>query len=868
MKKILFIFLISLVTSQAIKLLSTEDWTIESDIPSGQIIYHYYLPKKSIPYGGISIYLVSIFQSEAHVYLEDYDSDSGEIPNDYVPSIAGKTEFPLRKIKNSNYFMILFERKSKFKIITIVIDNSKDDLTRSFKIFGIEPMMGSPILSKGSSVLIKLNQNTPKVMQLTALHPEDNGFTIIGFVSSNNKLLKIIPESKLTDSQEVFLKKAEVISIPKYATMQHQFIYYAIFFGEIEESFYFSYTYTEFQTLYFADKEERTNDRSYDVKVDNAYQPFFALGEYSMESDSLIYLEEVFGNITSYYSNSLYGKNVNNFLPDQNNGIKLNSNFIRAYSDVDIISVNCDSMCMFNLHIISLNTMASNKLSLGKNTYVLLNKFIEKEKTLELDFSIDNEKYYEISSINNKEATFYFMDESKNMIPNIRKFNYLNGTYFEKIPFNAKYIKLETQIGEDVLIVIKAMRESAYKVIPEEGKQTINTNNILIPFKQNREYYKIKIDLETSGYNFLYNVNYGDVKYVCESDVILPTANRTNNNHHFEILNPYLTKIGDISEDQKFYYSFTFNDTSSAINLNVEYIPKATGEMLNKDKTYHLDKYTKTSIQQNDDINKALLVIISKCDNKKFVDTYLSYNYIDLIRIYVNKNLFIQTFDDRQYSFDIKFDSSSSKYNLTPINFYYNYINKDSNDYLMYSNIMKEDFIVEYQHRLVNKKFTHISLTNPFAEQKKNQNYTFEIYQISNESLVNSCDKSKGKFIKNITSNLSEIDTDIEINRKQDSYLLVVLSNEYTNLPEIYYSPIKINRTRSGGSILFYVVIILAVLLVICIIGWTVYVCKYRATKNYEKSVKEINGLQNDNYGTSLVSTRSKDDEKEEQYIS
>ena len=56
-----------------------------------------------------------------------------------------------------------------------------------------------------------------------------------------------------------------------------------------------------------------------------------ALRVYDSGSDSLIYLNEVFGKTAVYYSINLVGKTIKNMLSDVNEWVKLNNDFLRVY---------------------------------------------------------------------------------------------------------------------------------------------------------------------------------------------------------------------------------------------------------------------------------------------------------------------------------------------------------------------------------------------------------------------------------------------------------------------------------------------------------------------------------------------------------
>ena len=403
-----------------VKELSTGNYT-EETISDASFKLYYSLKNTGEKVSGASLYLENIPQENVKVYLDDYNSET--IAEDFIPKTDGKEEYILHKIRNENidhYYMMIFNQTENVnnKIISIVINNINSSDPK-FKIIGIKPESAIPTLGTSYLKFIKIKQNIPLIIPINLMRSRNHGLTYMFFVPSKLDHIKLIHESKLYDGEVILLNKAEVLTFPKLAEENERFNYYAIIFGQKEEKTQFSVVTTELQTLYFSNKEERTNDRSYDIRIENAYQKFFALGEYESESDSLIYLEEVLGRLTTYYSNTLNGKTIKNMLPDEKDGVKLNNDFLRVYSDIDILTVYCDSMCMFNLHMISMTSINSNTTEVGKTKYILLNKYIQKERKIEIiNNNLNNEKtlFYEVASIDKKDVSFEFLDESNNKI--------------------------------------------------------------------------------------------------------------------------------------------------------------------------------------------------------------------------------------------------------------------------------------------------------------------------------------------------------------------------------------------------------------------------------------------------------------------
>ena len=870
---ILYTFLIcfQLLLTANVNELKIEEYTEVQISTSSQTKLHYYLSKSSGEVGGVSFYLDNIPQDKIHVYLQDYDSET--IAEDYTPSLDGKAEYILHKIhnyQNDNYFLSTFKYASnaKYKIISIIIDNLTSG-TPVFKIAGIELRSSIPIIGQSVTNFIRVTENIPTLIAVKITKTSHHGLSFIFFIPSRIEQLKVLSEDNLSDGEVLLLNKAEVISYPNFGD-NNLITYYAIIYSSKNERVKLNCVFSEYQTLYFANKEERTNDRSYDVKVYNAYEKFFALGEYESESDSLIYLEEVFGGTTAYYSNNLDGKTIKNMLPDVNDGVKLNNDFLRVYSDLDILTVYCDSMCMFNLHIISMKSINLDTTEVGKTKYILLNKYIQSVRTIEI---IDNnptlgDLFYEVASIDCKDISFQFFDENNSSVSNNYELNYYAGEYHEEaLPRNAKYLTVKTDLGEDVLVVFKVYYKNKYTIYSNEGTYQINSKNILIPFRHDRDYYKIIIDVKTPGTNFLYNVNYGDTAFVCDSDIIIRTANRTNKEHHFEILNPYLTKIGTINKTQSFYYSFTFNDISSMASdsLKISYIEKNKHIVLGKDKINYLTASSLNSLEQNDSKNKNLLLIMNKCNSKVDLNAYLSYNDIDLVQMYLDKNIYTKILDDKQYTFDLRIETNEKKDDFPPIHFYYTYIDKDNEfENSLYANIANEDFSVEYKYELTENNSTIFTWGNILAKrQSGNVNYTYEIYTFKDEKSANSCDQLDGKFITSFVSNSSVITQNITIDRSEDIYVLILMRTEDAKKPQIYYTPIKVfkssvseaekykHKAETTKTVLI-IVIGVSVLVILSIIGFSFWYIKTK-TPDYNHLKNQVNSMEANPYGTSLV---------------
>ena len=867
-----FIICFQLLLAANVNELKTEEY-MEVQIPtSSQTKLHYYLSKPNDDIGGVSFYLENIPQDKIHVYLQDYDSET--IAEDYTPSLDGKTEYILHKIhnyQNDNYFLMTFKyaTNSKYKIISIVIDNLTSG-TPIFKIAGIEPRSNIPVLGQSITTVVKVKENIPAIIAVKIMKTSHHGLSFIFFIPSRIEHLKVLTEDNLSVGEVLLLNKAEVITYPNFGS-NNIITYYAVIYSSQNERVKLNCVFSEYQTLYFANKEERTNDRSYDVKVNNAYGKFFALGEYESESDSLIYLEEVFGKATAYYSNNLDGKTIKNMLPDVNEGVKLNNDFLRVYSDLDILTVYCDSMCMFNLHIISMKSINLDTTEVGKTKYILLNKYIQSVRSIEI---IDNnptsgELYYEVSSIDCKDISFQFFDENNSSVSNNYELNYYEGEYREEaLPRNAKYLTVKTDLGEDVLVVFKVYYKNKYTIYSREGTYQISSKNILIPFRRDRDYYKIIIDVKTLGTNFLYNVNYGDTALVCDSDIVIRTANRTNKEHHFEILNPYLTKIGTINNTESFYYSFTFNDISSMASdsLKITYIEKNKNIVLEKDKNNYLKDSSMNSLEQNDNKNKNLLLIMNKCNSKVDLNAYLSYNDIDLVQMYLDKNIFTKILDDKEYTFDLRIETNEKKDDFAPIHFYYTYIDKDNElQNSLYADIANEDFSVEYKYEEIDNKTTIFTWSNILAKrQSGNVNYTYEIYTFKDEKSANTCDQLDGKFITSFVSNSSIITQNITIDRSDDIYVLILMRTEDAKTPQIYYTPIKVFKSTVSeaekykqkaetAKIILIIVIGVSVLAVLCIIGFSIWYIKTKANPDYNHLKNQVNSMEANPYGTSLV---------------
>ena len=94
---------------------------------------------------------------------------------------------------------------------------------------------------------------------------------------------------------------------------------------------------------------KRPKDKSLLIQILNPSNPFYLFGLYNSNSVDLIYIEQIYGEFNAYYSNEISN---NKIFPNEKNGDKLNGKYIMVYSNLDIISVYCNTICSFNIHFI------------------------------------------------------------------------------------------------------------------------------------------------------------------------------------------------------------------------------------------------------------------------------------------------------------------------------------------------------------------------------------------------------------------------------------------------------------------------------------------------------------------------------------
>jgi len=523
--------------------------------------------------------------------------------------------------------------------------------------------------------------------------------------------------------------------------------------------------------------EKRSEIELINFEITNPYKPAYFIGKYSYKTKDIIWIEPIIGNVRTYYKNSnqinnIFNDTFHNLYPDENSGRKVNKNYVKVYSDLDLFSFFCENYCYFNLYI-----LPSIKRQVGKLFYYFLVSKDE-EKNLEIQsFDKSFQTLIKIKNINKKKIDITISNNDK----------ILNNIFLNETNDIGLYKFKEKK---NINITIKSFQEESLIIIYKfiNNLCTVYTEQILNPTKINKEcgifylpenkytYDKYEIKFQNKMTHPSYQFGIEKKGEIIPMNGLLLDKEELENGNKIEIKNPYKQILSkNINPNYRFYIIIYFcktiegeefkNGLTFIYKQNVyknKLLTRNRPNIVRINKEYRLLPYFES--------NKKLAIIVVKI-GENMMDLELKTNEEVYKTFFLEKKFNIFYIDYNGISTEISF----SKKNINDSVFiYYNYVSeKDieefqindnfavSYSYDEKSNITTIYFNSPYSIKLLRKKKLSVRYyINAFI--MKNPNETFNINNIN--SL---------KPIKSLISNYSFIKVNLSLNRNYEYKIIL-----------------------------------------------------------------------------------------------
>ena len=457
--------------------------------------------------------------------------------------------------------------------------------------------------------------------------------------------------------------------------------------------------------------EKWPTDQIYTVEVPNGYQPFYFIGLYQQASDDIIYIEKVSGDFDAFYNDNIPASTTNylDILPNEKIGSDIRGNFVNAYTNIDLITIQCFTKCIFNIHFINYETMKSRTTaSIGEMFYQL----IWKESKNEIDvYNLEEDIRMEILDVNKKNANVLINGQETIALSQdnslVRKELNMVGDC---------NLQFSTNSLEFVLLVIKFVKDNTFGEIKGETSQIYEFTNQYILFKlpQNKDYlsYTIQFEQEPEESQTTLKAYFGKGKaeyaHIPSQVVSEPLFFYSE----ASFMNPYINELDITNNTDYYYYVIHLEPESSTssikVKANVTITPRNRDSKLIASETTKIGGAKTYYWGQTNSEDKQLFMAITKCQDVE-VDLYLKYHNIEMYRHFIEKSFTQLIVDPKNYDYDIEFRKGDGE-NFSPLMFYYQYATQEEIEKFS----LNGDFAISYKFSTTSNNTVFLSWKSPF----------------------------------------------------------------------------------------------------------------------------------------------------------
>ena len=405
---------------------------------------------------------------------------------DYPPennfAATERCKFNVLETEFKNYYQIPFVKKEnhKYFILTVNKDNEISINQNTFKILYSIPIL-QPEIEYLSSKKEKINlfEYEPIYYKYKLTKNDDKGLTYLFYADLkymtlyHGNILDVYNKENLQNTRE----HIGIFKMDKYSS-DYSKIVLVKFFANLTTVINYATSNDDFESEYLINLSKRPTDITYTYQLINPFHPFHLVGIYDYDSTDLIYIEQVVGEFKAYYTNEF---NFDNIFPNEYYGEKLNEKYIMAYTNRDIITVQCQSTCFFNIHFVSEKSLKEESINGKTNYYAVIS--VEKHKNYYF-YNIDDFESVSFRTSDKKLAYIKYDENDYDFLEDgIR-------TFKPKKKFFTAFTR-----GEETLLIFVFNFKSFYKNLVE-GNNIVEQDDVFIINYENHqanttaEYYK------------------------------------------------------------------------------------------------------------------------------------------------------------------------------------------------------------------------------------------------------------------------------------------------------------------------------------------------------------------------------------------
>ena len=784
------------------------------------------------------------------VQITDKEDDNDDL-FDLLPATEEDSQFLINKSNYENFYHLFFtqiygEGYRTFLLINVTVTNT-EAIEKNFNLVLSNKPVAESLFGTSQEMTLTINAYIPILKQFYVNKREDRGYSYV-FSSFSGIMTAFVGTFTSFNSSGIFMNPNSdrtiiyAHSLPFTATEETFSLVSLMFFGPAQKII-FGVDNSEAQFSTVID-EKRPNDQIYTIEVPNGYQPFYFIGLYQQASDDIIYIEKVSGDFDAFYNDNIPASTTNyhDILPNEKIGSDIRGNFVNAYTNIDLITIQCFTKCIFNIHFINYETMKSRETaSIGEMFYQL----IWKESKNEIDvYNLEKDVRIEILDVNKKNAFVSINGQDKIELSHenslVRKDLNMVGDC---------NLQFSTNSLEFVLLVIKFVKDNFFGEITGETSQIYEFTNQYILFKlpQNKDYisYSIQFEQETEESQTTLKAYFGRGK---AEYAHIPTQVVSEELFFYSaasFMNPYINELDFTNNTDYYYYAVYLEPESSTssikVKANVTITPRKTDSKLTASETTKIGEQKTYYLGQTDNEDKQLFIAVTKCKEPE-VDIYLKYNNIEMYRYFIEKSFTQLIVDPKNYDYDIEFRKGDQTENFAPLMFYYQYATQEEIEKFS----LNGDFAITYTFSTTSNNTVFLSWKSPFTSRAGTIEVSYHVFKtevVDNTTTYNICDCDEDNAISKVTTKEKQVRLGIAINREKDNYVYITAEPKTGIKPKFTYHVIQIPQTiftngtnpsspvsPESRSIVGWVIAIIILILLVLGLGWLY--CRQRKKAN------------------------------------
>lgn len=784
------------------------------------------------------------------VQITDKEDDNDDL-FDLLPATEEDSQFLINKSNYENFYHLFFtqiygEGYRTFLLINVTVTNT-EAIEKNFNLVLSNKPVAESLFGTSQEMTLTINAYIPILKQFYVNKREDRGYSYV-FSSFSGIMTAFVGTFTSFNSSGIFMNPNSdrtiiyAHSLPFTATEETFSLVSLMFFGPAQKII-FGVDNSEAQFSTVID-EKRPNDQIYTIEVPNGYQPFYFIGLYQQASDDIIYIEKVSGDFDAFYNDNIPASTTNyhDILPNEKIGSDIRGNFVNAYTNIDLITIQCFTKCIFNIHFINYETMKSRETaSIGEMFYQL----IWKESKNEIDvYNLEKDVRIEILDVNKKNAFVSINGQDKIELSHenslVRKDLNMVGDC---------NLQFSTNSLEFVLLVIKFVKDNSFGEITGETSQIYEFTNQYILFKlpQNKDYisFSIQFEQETEESQTTLKAYFGRGK---AEYAHIPTQVVSEELFFYSaasFMNPYINELDFTNNTDYYYYAVYLEPESSTssikVKANVTITPRKTDSKLTASETTKIGEQKTYYLGQTDNEDKQLFIAVTKCKEPE-VDIYLKYNNIEMYRYFIEKSFTQLIVDPKNYDYDIEFRKGDQTENFAPLMFYYQYATQEEIEKFS----LNGDFAITYTFSTTSNNTVFLSWKSPFTSRAGTIEVSYHVFKtevVDNTTTYNICDCDEDNAISKVTTKEKQVRLGIAINREKDNYVYITAEPKTGIKPKFTYHVIQIPQTiftngtnpsspvsPESRSIVGWVIAIIILILLVLGLGWLY--CRQRKKAN------------------------------------